>query len=170
MKAVVPRRRSNPAMVSTACLGKHRGLDVYISSVRSVTMDSWIEAQLRKMEAGGNDRLNAFLAARGVPKETPHAAKYKAAAAYRDRIITLAEGRTWTDPPSSGMSAPAPARKPLVHASAASGSGGGGDWDGLGRRLLDGHEAEPIGWIIRRRGDAVGEEAVEVQIDAGHVH
>ncbi|KAK1680385.1 hypothetical protein QYE76_041233 [Lolium multiflorum] len=27
------------------------------------------------MEAGRNDRLNAFLAARGVPKETPHVTK-----------------------------------------------------------------------------------------------
>jgi len=119
------------------CSGKHRGLGVHISFVRSVTMDSWTEAQLRKMEAGGNDRLNAFLAARGVPKETPHVAKYNsnAAAAYRDRIVALAEGRPWTDPPvvreTPGSGAPAAARKPPVHASAASGGGDGGwdEWD-----------------------------------------
>jgi ADP-ribosylation factor GTPase-activating protein 1 len=64
-------------------------------------MDSWTEVQLHKMEAGGNDRLNAFLTARGVPKETPHVAKYNsnAAAAYRDRIVALADGKPWTDPP-----------------------------------------------------------------------
>ena len=52
-------------------------------------------------QAGGNDRLNAFLTARGVPKETSHVAKYNsnATAAYRDRIATLAEGKPWTDPP-----------------------------------------------------------------------
>uniref|UniRef100_A0A804RAB4 Arf-GAP domain-containing protein n=1 Tax=Zea mays TaxID=4577 RepID=A0A804RAB4_MAIZE len=112
------------------CSGKHRGLGVHISFVRSVTMDSWTEAQLRKMEAGGNDRLNAFLTARGVPKETSHVAKYNsnAAAAYRDRIAALAEGKPWTDPPvvkeTPGSGAPAPARKPPLHA-----SGGGGGWD-----------------------------------------
>jgi hypothetical protein len=117
------------------CSGKHRGLGVHISFVRSVTMDSWTEAQLRKMEAGGNDRLNAFLTARGVPKETPHVAKYNsnAAAAYRDRIAALAEGKPWTDPPvvkeTPGSGAPAPARKPPVHTSAASGGGGWDDWD-----------------------------------------
>ncbi|KAL5218606.1 hypothetical protein ABZP36_019290 [Zizania latifolia] len=115
------------------CSGKHRGLGVHISFVRSVTMDSWTEAQLRKMEAGGNDRLNAFLTARGVPKETPHVAKYNsnAASAYRDRIAALAEGRPWTDPPvvkeTPGSGAPAPARKPPLPASG--GGGGGGGWD-----------------------------------------
>ena len=58
------------------CSSKHRGLGVHISFVRSVTMDSWSEIQLKKMEAGGNDRLNRFLAARGVPKETDIPAKY----------------------------------------------------------------------------------------------
>ena len=81
-------------------------------------------------QAGGNDRLNAFLTARGVPKETSHVAKYNfnAAAAYRDRIAALAEGKPWTDPPvvkeTPGSGAPAPARKPPLHA-----SGGGGGWD-----------------------------------------
>ncbi|KAI4964646.1 probable ADP-ribosylation factor GTPase-activating protein AGD6 [Hordeum vulgare subsp. vulgare] len=121
------------------CSGKHRGLGVHISFVRSVTMDSWTEPQLRKMEAGGNDRLNAFLAARGVPKETPHIPKYNsnAAAAYRDRIIALAEGRAWTDPPvvkeTPGSAAPAPARRPPLPAGGGSGGGvgggGGGGWD-----------------------------------------
>lgn len=119
------------------CSGKHRGLGVHISFVRSVTMDSWTEAQLRKMEAGGNDRLNAFLAARGVPKETPHVAKYNsnAAAAYRDRIVAVAEGRPWTDPPvvkeTPGSGAPAPTRKPPLPAGGGGGGGGGGwdDWD-----------------------------------------
>lgn len=107
--------------------------------VRSVTMDSWTEVQLRKMEAGGNDRLNAFLAARGVSKETPHVPKYNsnAAAAYRDRIVALAEGRPWNDPPvvkeTPGSGGPAPARKPPLPAggggSGGGGGAGGGGWD-----------------------------------------
>ncbi|KAJ6844729.1 ADP-ribosylation factor GTPase-activating protein AGD7-like [Iris pallida] len=50
--------------------GKHRGLGVHISFVYFVTMDSWYEIQLKKMEAGGNNILNSFLSQYGVPKET----------------------------------------------------------------------------------------------------
>ncbi|KAK1284982.1 putative ADP-ribosylation factor GTPase-activating protein AGD6 [Acorus calamus] len=83
------------------CSGKHRGLGVHISFVRSVTMDSWSEIQLKKMESGGNDRLNSFFRSYGIPKETDIVAKYNtnAASVYRDRIQALAEGRAWTDPP-----------------------------------------------------------------------
>ncbi|KAK1321360.1 putative ADP-ribosylation factor GTPase-activating protein AGD6 [Acorus calamus] len=81
------------------CSGKHRGLGVHISFVRSVTMDSWSEIQLKKMESGGNDRLNSFFRSYGVPKETDIVAKYNtnAASVYRDRIQALAEGRAWDD-------------------------------------------------------------------------
>ncbi|KAH0925211.1 hypothetical protein HID58_017467 [Brassica napus] len=57
------------------CSGKHRGLGVHISFVRSVTMDSWSEIQIKKMESGGNERLNGFLARYGIAKETEIVAK-----------------------------------------------------------------------------------------------
>ncbi|KAE8661089.1 ADP-ribosylation factor GTPase-activating protein AGD7 [Hibiscus syriacus] len=83
------------------CSGKHRGLGVHISFVRSVTMDSWSEIQIKRMESGGNEMLNAFLAQYGIPKETDVVTKYNsnAASIYRDRIPALAEGRPWKDPP-----------------------------------------------------------------------
>ncbi|KAK6152479.1 hypothetical protein DH2020_015114 [Rehmannia glutinosa] len=83
------------------CSGKHRGLGVHISFVRSVTMDSWSEIQLKKMELGGNEKFNKFITQYGVPKETDIVAKYntKAASVYRDRIQALAEGKPWRDPP-----------------------------------------------------------------------
>ena len=64
-------------------------------------MDSWSEIQLKKMEAGGNELLNSFLADRGIPKETEITIKYNSNAAkiFRDRILTIAEGRIWRDPP-----------------------------------------------------------------------
>lgn len=83
------------------CSGKHRGLGVHISFVRSVSMDSWSEIQLKKMQVGGNSALNSFFAQYGIPKETDIVAKYnsKAATVYRDRIQSLAEGRSWNAPP-----------------------------------------------------------------------
>lgn len=82
------------------CSGKHRGLGVHISFVRSVTMDSWSEIHLKKMQVGGNCSLNSFLAQYGITKETDIVTKYnaKAAGIYRDRIQALAEGRPWSLP------------------------------------------------------------------------
>lgn len=83
------------------CSGKHRGLGVHISFVRSVTMDSWSEIQLKKMEFGGNDKFNKFISQYGIQKETDIVTKYNtnAASVYRDRIQSLAEGKPWRDPP-----------------------------------------------------------------------
>ncbi|KAL5710955.1 ADP-ribosylation factor GTPase-activating protein agd7 [Ranunculus cassubicifolius] len=71
------------------CSRKHRGLGVHISFVRSVTMDSWFEIQLKKMESGGNDKMNSFFAGYGIVKETDIIAKYNSnvACVYRDRIL-----------------------------------------------------------------------------------
>ena len=48
---------------------------------RSVTMDAWSEDQLRKMQLGGNDALNSFLAKYGVDKDTEIPEKYNSQAA-----------------------------------------------------------------------------------------
>ena len=34
--------------------GKHRGLGVHLSFVRSISMDKWKDAELEKMKVGGN--------------------------------------------------------------------------------------------------------------------
>ncbi|ESW34652.1 hypothetical protein PHAVU_001G169400 [Phaseolus vulgaris] len=112
------------------CSGKHRGLGVHISFVRSVTMDSWSEIQIKKMEAGGNDKLNSFLKQYGIAKETDIVAKYNsnAASVYRDRIQAIADGRPWRDPPvvkETIRSSVSKGKPPL----STSNNGGWDNWD-----------------------------------------
>lgn len=114
------------------CSGKHRGLGVHISFVRSVTMDSWSDIQIKKMEAGGNDKLNAFFSQYGIPKETDIVAKYNtnAATVYRDRIQAIAEGRPWRDPPVVKESiGSAKSKPPLPLNSGGSNHRNNGGWD-----------------------------------------
>uniref|UniRef100_S4RZY2 ADP ribosylation factor GTPase activating protein 1 n=1 Tax=Petromyzon marinus TaxID=7757 RepID=S4RZY2_PETMA len=85
--------------VCLECSGRHRGLGVHLSFVRSVTMDKWKEKELQKMLVGGNSKFREFLETQ--PDFNPSWSlqdKYnsRAAALYRDKIAALAEGREWT--------------------------------------------------------------------------
>ncbi|XP_063727919.1 ADP-ribosylation factor GTPase-activating protein 1-like [Symsagittifera roscoffensis] len=89
------------------CSGKHRGLGVHISFVRSTTMDKWKDAELNKMKVGGNANFKSFLKTRSdVTDKSPFADIYasKSAALYRDKISTLAEGRAWSEETSPAQS------------------------------------------------------------------
>ncbi|CAN4116116.1 unnamed protein product [Withania somnifera] len=119
---------------SQKILNGHLGLGVHISFVRSVTMDSWSEIQIRKMELGGNENFNKFVGQYGVPKETDIVTKYntKAASVYRDRIQTLAEGKPWRDPPvvkETLKGGPTSSKPPLISGGGGSTSGGWDSWN-----------------------------------------
>ncbi|XP_053211864.1 ADP-ribosylation factor GTPase-activating protein 1-like isoform X2 [Panonychus citri] len=81
------------------CSGKHRGLGVHLSFVRSITMDKWKDIELAKMKAGGNKKAKEFLTSQSDwDPNMPMSERYnsKAAALYRDKIATEATGKSWS--------------------------------------------------------------------------
>lgn len=86
------------------CSGKHRGLGVHISFVRSVSMDKWKDIELEKMKVGGNRKAKEFLESQpDYNAKLPLKDKYntRAAALYRDKISTEAQGKSWSVETSS---------------------------------------------------------------------
>lgn len=86
------------------CSGKHRGLGVHLSFVRSVSLDKWKDLELEKMKVGGNRKAKMFFESQ--PDYKPGMSiqqKYnsKAAALYRDKILTEASGKPWSESTSS---------------------------------------------------------------------
>lgn len=77
------------------CSGRHRGLGVHISFVRSVTMDSWTDKQIRMMQLGGNEQFKEAFASAGVPTTLSIQQKYNTpqAEAYRQRLSALADNK-----------------------------------------------------------------------------
>ena len=63
-------------------------------------MDSWSDTQLKKMRAGGNADLNAFLKKHGVDKHLDPRVKYNSPAAgvFRDKVSAHAEVRVDVPP------------------------------------------------------------------------
>jgi len=105
------------------CSGKHRGLGVHLSFVRSVTMDKWKDTELNKMKVGGNRNAKDFFASQSDWNDTANiTAKYnsKAAALYKDKISTEASGDIWSEETSSARNH----RSSYMGSSTSGGSGG----------------------------------------------
>ncbi|KAM4034033.1 ADP-ribosylation factor GTPase-activating protein 1 isoform 5-T5 [Anomaloglossus baeobatrachus] len=113
--------------VCLECSGKHRGLGVHLSFVRSVTMDKWKDVELEKMKAGGNGKFRHFLESQeDYDPCWSLQEKYnsKAAALYRDKVATLAEGQEWSEETSSAKNWTPPQPKMMGGSSHRSNTGG----------------------------------------------
>ena len=89
------------------CSGKHRGLGVHLSFVRSITMDKWKDIELEKMKVGGNRKAKEFLASQSDYNANTMSLQQRyntrAAALYRDKISTEAQGKSWSISTSSAQ-------------------------------------------------------------------
>ncbi len=56
---------SHATLICMECSGRHRGLGVHISFVRSIDLDSFSETDVKKLEAGGNDNFRQFVSDHG---------------------------------------------------------------------------------------------------------
>lgn len=81
---------NNGIFLCLNCAGKHRGLGVQISFVRSTKIDEWQEKQLKQMYYGGNSALNDFLDTYSLPKSI-ESYKTKAVQYYRDSLKAKSE-------------------------------------------------------------------------------
>ncbi len=94
------------------CSGKHRGLGVHLSFVRSITMDKWKEMEIEKMKVGGNRKAKEFFANQSDYNASTMSLQQRynsrAAALYRDKIVTEAQGKTWSINSSSAQNHSSP--------------------------------------------------------------
>ncbi|KAN0075584.1 hypothetical protein V8E54_006854 [Elaphomyces granulatus] len=86
------------------CAGTHRGLGVHISFVRSITMDAFKNAEIQRMEKGGNDSWKAFFDAHPITlsegrtfEDSTIKERYDGDVGeeYRDRLTAKVEGRQY---------------------------------------------------------------------------
>ena len=106
------------------CSGRHRGLGVHLSFVRSVSMDAWKDREIKAMRVGCNQKMNDFFKRHGVA-HLPIKEKYDtpAAAMWRETIAALKEGRA---PPTDIQAFVDESEADKRAAASRAGSGGGG--------------------------------------------
>eukprot|EP00915_Cephaloidophora_sp_WS-2016_P007871 GHVH01010880.1.p1 GENE.GHVH01010880.1~~GHVH01010880.1.p1 ORF type:complete len:338 (+),score=52.27 GHVH01010880.1:51-1016(+) len=83
---------SHGVLICLLCSGNHRGFGVHVSFVKSLTMDSWSDAQMQKMKAGGNAKAKAFFTKVGIMGMDPKQRYFSNGAKwYRSTLSARAE-------------------------------------------------------------------------------
>ena len=72
------------------CAGKHRGLGVHYSFVRSLDLDSWTDQQIKIMRCGGNKKARDYFKTIGID-QLPISTKYKSRGAKQYAAKLYAE-------------------------------------------------------------------------------
>ncbi|ELP91422.1 ADP-ribosylation factor GTPase-activating protein, putative [Entamoeba invadens IP1] len=100
------------------CSGKHRGLGVHLSFVRSIDMDTWTTKQMSNMINGGNDKFRTYLKEHKVNMSAPWEMRYSLPLCekYKQMLTDIADGKlapdaiqvTATAPITPTRSSPAP--------------------------------------------------------------
>ncbi|KAH8740282.1 beta 7 subunit of 20S proteasome [Cryptosporidium ryanae] len=86
---------SHGCLICLTCSGIHRSLGVHISFIRSITMDTWTEKQMKMMELGGNSRLNDIFKEYGLTgSDIKRKYNTEIASYYRTMLKDLCEGNT----------------------------------------------------------------------------
>ncbi|KAI0720332.1 ArfGap-domain-containing protein [Cerioporus squamosus] len=96
------------------CAGVHRGFGVHVSFVRSVSMDTWQEEQIKRMQLGGNAPFREFM-----KTYDPQSGGYKegmnpsdsyhswAASQYKSKLDATLAGKPWSpSAPPEGFGSP----------------------------------------------------------------
>jgi ADP-ribosylation factor GTPase-activating protein 1 len=107
-------------LVCLECSGRHRGLGVHISFVRSVQMDSWSHKQIQSMRIGGNGKFRAYIKDKGIDYRMGIHEKY----ALPD--VELYALRLRAERDGKALPTALPARKNNNNKSGGGGSGGMG--------------------------------------------
>ncbi|KAM5535487.1 hypothetical protein V8D89_010824 [Ganoderma adspersum] len=111
------------------CAGVHRGFGVHVSFVRSVSMDTWQEEQVKRMQIGGNAPFLEFMKSydsqssgykEGMnPYDTYHS---WAASQYKDKLDAALAGRNFSpSAPPEGFGSPSNSASPPNRPSSAQG-------------------------------------------------
>ncbi|KAL0949237.1 hypothetical protein HGRIS_009315 [Hohenbuehelia grisea] len=96
------------------CAGTHRGFGVHISFVRSISMDTWQDEQIKRMQLGGNAPFREFMESYTPAEQGGYSAGQSAydtyhcwaATQYREKLDATLAGKPWTQAaPPEGTSA-----------------------------------------------------------------
>jgi len=115
--------------ICLTCAGKHRGLGVHISFVRSVSMDAFKAIEIERMRLGGNEGWRKFYEQHETTDATgitwdggtdPDRYTSEVGEEWKDRLTCKVEGKEYV--PSEKKPTPAPAKKPAAKPSPRSGT------------------------------------------------